>query len=151
MRTKAGFHPSPGYRLNLEHLSRSPLRTRHRTRIQQRLAAGVVDSAGTVVSGVVVVERVVVIAVVVTVAVSEENVEVREEERGAATVAGVVTVIVGVMENGAVVAAVEAVDAEDFPKVEMNPLFKHRVLMQKKRPTARCTGCLTHFGRQFFL
>jgi hypothetical protein len=39
MRTKAGFHPLPGYRLNLEHLKRRPLRTRHRksrTRIQQR-------------------------------------------------------------------------------------------------------------------
>ena len=49
-----------------------------------RLVAGVVDSAGTVVSGVVVVERMVVIAVVVTtVEVSEENVAVRGEERGA--------------------------------------------------------------------
>jgi hypothetical protein len=39
MRKKAGFHPSPGYKLNLEHLRRHPLRTRHRisrTRTQQR-------------------------------------------------------------------------------------------------------------------
>lgn len=39
MRTKAGFHPSPGYRLNSELPSLNLLRTRHRIsriRIQQR-------------------------------------------------------------------------------------------------------------------
>ena len=39
MKKKAGFRPSPGYRLNLEHPSPHPLQTRHgtsRTRIQQR-------------------------------------------------------------------------------------------------------------------
>ena len=39
MRTKAGFHPSPGCRLNSEHPSLNLLRTRHRIsriRIQQR-------------------------------------------------------------------------------------------------------------------
>lgn len=95
-----------------------------------RLAGGVVDNVGIVVSGVVVVESVVI--VVVPVEVSEEaNVAVRGEERGVVSdffrntrvekltaitfqaSAGVVTVIVGVMESGAVAAVAEVVDAAE--------------------------------------
>jgi hypothetical protein len=95
-----------------------------------RLAGGVVDNVGIVVSGVVVVESVVVIAVVPVEVSEEANVAVRGEERGVVSdffrntrvkkltaitfqaSAGVVTVIVGVMESGAVAAVTEVVDAE---------------------------------------
>jgi hypothetical protein len=93
--------------------------------VSLRLAGGVVDNVGIVVSGVVVVESVVVIAVVPVEVSEEENVAVRGEERGVAS-AGVVTVIVGVMESGAVAAVAEVVDAEDTPKVVFKVVFKHR-------------------------
>lgn len=101
---KGNSHPSPGYRPNLEHLRRHPPRTRHKIsqmRVQQRshhhlqmvacqlmgkasrrLAGGVADNAGIVVSGAAEVVTVVVFAVVFAEG-SEENVAVREVERGA--------------------------------------------------------------------
>lgn len=97
-------------------------------KVSRKPVGGVVDHAGIVASGVVVAESAADFVQVSTEA-SEGNVAAQGEGREASVGAVTVTegaVIEGAMENGVAVVAAEAVDAEDFPKVGRNPLFKHR-------------------------